>query len=61
LPKAASLADYIEKQGFIHPELVKSSGGAFEVKIGEHLLFSKLNTGRFPEHIEILDLIKNKI
>jgi hypothetical protein len=26
--------------------------------MGEHLLFSKLNAGRFPEDSEILDLIE---
>jgi selT/selW/selH-like putative selenoprotein len=52
------LADFLEKQGFDKPSLVQSSGGAFEVRAGNFLLFSKLKTGRFPEHAEVLNLIR---
>ncbi|HED65293.1 MAG TPA: SelT/SelW/SelH family protein [Planctomycetes bacterium] len=34
-------------------ELVKSSGGAFEVFVGENKVFSKLELGRFPAYQEI--------
>jgi selenoprotein W-related protein len=34
-------------------ELIKSGGGVFEVRSGDHLLFSKRRLGRFPEPGEI--------
>ncbi len=52
------MADLIEKEGFGKPELLASSGGAFEVKMEGHLLFSKLKERRFPDDAEVLDLIK---
>jgi selenoprotein W-related protein len=52
------MADYLEKQGFDRPELLASSGGAFEVKLQGDLLFSKHQQHRFPEQAEVLDLIK---
>lgn len=33
---------------------VPSSGGVFEVESDGELLFSKKETGRFPEHPEVL-------
>jgi selenoprotein W-related protein len=33
--------------------LIKSSGGVFEVRNGDQLLFSKRQLGRFPEPGEI--------
>jgi selenoprotein W-related protein len=33
--------------------LIPSSGGVFEVTRGDHLLFSKKETGRFPEEGEL--------
>jgi len=38
-------------------ELIPSSGGVFEVKMGEKLLFSKKELGRFPEDEEIFNSI----
>jgi selenoprotein W-related protein len=34
-------------------ELVKSSGGVFEISVDGHLAFSKKQTGRFPTDQEI--------
>ncbi|MBU0509977.1 Rdx family protein [bacterium] len=51
------MADFLEKHGIEKPELVESSGGAFEIKLGNRLVFSKLRSGRFPEHREILGLL----
>jgi selenoprotein W-related protein len=36
------------------PELIKGSGGAFEVHRDGELVFSKKKTGRFPEPGEVL-------
>ena len=38
-------------------DLVPSSGGAFEVSLDGELIYSKLETGRFPEPAEIPDAI----
>jgi len=51
------LVEYLKRNGFADVELVKSSGGAFEVKADGRLLFSKLETGRFPKNEEILALL----
>jgi selenoprotein W-related protein len=40
------------------PQLIESSGGVFEVKLGQNLLFSKRKENRFPDHAEIINLIK---
>ncbi len=34
--------------------LVPSDGGKFELKVGGRLVYSKLETGRFPENAEIV-------
>jgi selT/selW/selH-like putative selenoprotein len=52
------LAAAIQKTTGVKPELIRSSGGAFEVKKGGLLLFSKLKEDRFPEHDEILKLLR---
>ena len=38
--------------------LVPSTGGRFEVSIDGNLIYSKLQTGRFPEYQEIRKHIK---
>jgi selenoprotein W-related protein len=38
--------------------LVPSTGGRFEVSIDGNLVYSKLQTGRFPEYPEIRKHIK---
>lgn len=39
-------------------ELVASRGGVFEVTIGGQLVFSKSETGRFPDEGEVVALIE---
>ncbi|MCB0262339.1 MAG: Rdx family protein [Calditrichaeota bacterium] len=39
--------------------LIESSGGVFEVKVGDRLIFSKKREKRFPMHEEILEMLKN--
>ncbi|EDL65769.1 hypothetical protein BSG1_15975 [Bacillus sp. SG-1] len=41
-------------------KLVPSSGGAFEVNVNGEKLYSKLETGVFPDIDEMIDLIHNK-
>lgn len=38
--------------------LVPSGGGRFEVSLDDSLLFSKLETGRFPEPKELKNLLE---
>jgi selenoprotein W-related protein len=42
----------------IEVELVKSSGGAFEVTKDGEIVFSKKKTGRFPDSHEVISAIK---
>ena len=38
--------------------LVPSSGGRYEISVNGQLIFSKLQTGRFPESGEIINLVQ---
>lgn len=42
----------------VEVELIKSSGGAFEITVDGNKIFSKLDLGRFPEHSEIVEKLK---
>jgi selenoprotein W-related protein len=42
----------------VHVELIESSGGVFEVKKDDRLIFSKKKTGRFPEPEEVFQHLK---
>ena len=59
-PRAASLAKALEKKysGQVNEvKLVESSGGAFEVYLNEELLYSKLETRKFPTEDQIATAI----
>jgi len=49
------LAASIEKRLKVKPELIKGSGGVFEVHADGKLIFSKKKEGRFPEEREIFE------
>ena len=52
--KAASLAGELTKQFQIKDvEMVPSSGGTFDVRMNDKLVFSKHEEGRFPEPGEV--------
>jgi len=56
---AASLAMAIEKELKVRPELTHSHEiGDFEVKVEGKIVFSKRETGRFPDHTEIIQILK---
>jgi selenoprotein W-related protein len=42
----------------IEIELIKSKGGAFEIRRGDTLVFSKKETGRFPANEEIVRALR---
>jgi len=48
------LADAIKSKTGVEAELIKGSGGIFDVVVDGKLIFSKHKTGRFPESEEIL-------
>ncbi len=52
------MAATIKQECDIEPELIEGSGGIFDVKIDDQLIYCKLEEGRFPAHDEIVDLIK---
>jgi len=60
LPKAASLAEAVEAEFGVKPVLIKSGGGVFEVEVDGDLVFSKKKEFRFPQHQEIIDILKNR-
>jgi selenoprotein W-related protein len=42
----------------LESELIRGSGGVFEIEQGGDLVFSKRKLGRFPEDGEVVGLIK---
>ena len=48
---AAAIKDRVQ----VEPELIKGRGGIFDVKVDGTMIYSKHETGRFPEHDEVLD------
>ena len=59
LPKASSLEAMLSATfSDIEVKLVSSGGGVFEIMLDDQLIFSKKSLNRFPEHGEIVDLIK---
>jgi len=48
------LADAIRETTGVESELIKGSGGIFDVVVDGKMIFSKHEVGRFPTHEEIL-------
>lgn len=46
-----------DRYGDTEVNLIESGGGAFEVRAGDRLIFSKLRSGRFPDDEEIFALL----
>jgi selenoprotein W-related protein len=55
------LAVEIKERFQVESELVKLSGGVFEVYLNDELIYSKKELGRFPEDGEVLTLMDGKI
>jgi len=53
---AASIREALD----LEAELIESSGGVFEVALGDDLVFSKKRTGRFPEAGEVEGAIESR-
>ncbi|QCJ42744.1 SelT/SelW/SelH family protein [Bacillus sp. S3] len=41
-------------------ELIPSSGGAFEITVNGEKIYSKLDTGIFPDAEEMIEIIETK-
>ena len=42
----------------IDAELIEGGGGVFDVRVDGRLIYSKDETGRFPENVEIVSQIR---
>jgi selT/selW/selH-like putative selenoprotein len=61
-PMAASLAIAIKKETGIDSVLTGSKKtGAFEVILDGELIFSKLQSNRFPDHPDVVEGIRRRI
>ena len=49
-----SLAESIERETVADTELVRGDNGIFDVEVDGRRIYSKHETGRFPEHEEVL-------
>jgi selenoprotein W-related protein len=52
------LADTIRDEIGAVPDLIKGSGGIFDVVVDDKLIYSKHQTGRFPDAFEVINQIK---
>ena len=52
------MAAAIKKQTQVDPELIKGKEGIFDVRLNGELIYSKHETGRFPEDAEVLQALK---
>lgn len=53
------MAAEIKKELGLDSQLVRGSGGIFEVTVDNKRIFSKKDEGRFPTEKEILDKLKS--
>jgi selenoprotein W-related protein len=51
------LADAIKDKFGVECEMIKGGGGVFDVTADGKIVYSKRETGRFPEHGEVLDAL----
>ena len=51
------MAAAIQNEYDVASTLIEGSGGIFDVKVDGRLIFSKKETGRFPEDHEVLSAI----
>lgn len=64
LARAVALTESIlneHKNSLEMVNIIPSSGGVFEVKFGDELIFSKKDLGRFPNENEVEDIIRKKL
>ena len=59
LPRASSLAAEISETLGLEAELAKGSGGVFDVKADDAVIFSKHDEGRFPDNVEVIEALQS--
>jgi len=57
MPKAASLAEELRQSVDVEAHLVAGGGGVFDVFVDGNLVFSKAQTGRFPDPGEVTQIL----
>ena len=57
LNQALSLRESIQSKFGVKAELIKGTGGVFEVRLNNSLIFSKKDLGRFPNENEIESIL----
>ena len=55
------MADAILARYEVPTRLIKGSRGAFDVRLGEELIFSKDSAGRFPDPGEVEELLDGRL
>lgn len=64
MPRAASLAEKLLKKHqnkIAEVAMIPSGGGAFEVSVGDEKVYSKLETGRFPNESSLIKELGRKL
>ena len=54
------MAAEIKKELGVDSEIVRGSGGIFEVSVDNRKIFSKKEEGRFPTEREIIDALRER-
>ncbi len=60
-PRAVSLAGKLKSNFDIEAQLIEGTGGIFDVKLGGNLVYSKHQTGSFPDEDELIASLREKI
>ena len=55
------MAAEIEREFGVKAELIAGAGGIFDVEADGDMLYSKFETGVFPEHDEVLAALKARV
>jgi selenoprotein W-related protein len=55
------LAALIRETADVDPRLIASSGGAFEIRVNDELIYSKLETGEWPDFDAIAGQVKSNL
>jgi len=55
------LAAELKRQLGVDAQLVRGSGGIFEVSIDNERIFSKKDEGRFPSESEIVEKLRSRV
>ena len=61
LPKASSLAAELKEELDLEAELIKGDNGIFEVIYNGELVFSKKEVDRFPNPLEVTEILQTKM